>query len=108
MYRCVLLCYDGSAEGRRALREGARVALAAGAKAHLLAICKNLVATTAPEGVTAALMDCQDDVARGLLEEGVRKLRELGVQAEGALVHGDPILEIPRVAREVRADLIVV
>ena len=108
MYRCVLLCYDGSAEGRRALREGARVALAVGARAHLLAICKSLLANTTPEGLTPALMECQEDTARVLLDEGVQKLRELGVQAEGALVYGDAIVEIPRVARELRADLIVI
>ncbi len=108
MYRCVLLCYDGSAEGRRALREGARVALAVGARAHLLAICKSLLANTTPEGLTPALMECQEGTARVLLDEGVQKLRELGVQAEGALVYGDPIVEIPRVARELRADLIVI
>src|SRR4051794_33485366 len=108
MYRCLLLCYDGSAEGRRALREGARVALAVGARAHLLAICKSLLANTSPEGLTPALMECQEGTARVLLEEGVRKLRDLGVQAEGALVYGDPIVEIPRVARELKADLIVI
>jgi nucleotide-binding universal stress UspA family protein len=108
MYRRVLLCYDGSAEGRRALREGARVALAVGARAYLLAICKNMVSGSTPEGVTPALIGCQDDVARALLDEGVEKLRELGVQAEGTLMYGNPIAEIPRVAREVQADLIVV
>jgi nucleotide-binding universal stress UspA family protein len=108
MYRRVLLCYDGSAEGRRALREGARVALAVGAQAYLLAICKNMVSGSTPEGVTPALIGCQDDVARALLDEGVEKLRELGVQAEGTLMYGNPIAEIPRVAREVQADLIVV
>jgi nucleotide-binding universal stress UspA family protein len=108
MYRCVLLCYDGSAEGRRALREGAHVALAAGAQAHLLAICRNLVTTASPEGLTPALLNCQDDLARSLLEEGVRKLRELGVHADGALVYGDPLVEIPRAARRLKADLIVV
>jgi nucleotide-binding universal stress UspA family protein len=108
MYRRVLLCYDGSAEGRRALREGARVALAAGAQTHLLAICKSMVAGSAPEAVTPALVDCEDRVARALLEEGVQKLREHGVQAEGTLIYGNPLVEIPRVAREIQADLVVV
>jgi nucleotide-binding universal stress UspA family protein len=108
MYRRVLLCYDGSAEGRRALREGARVALAVGAQAHLLAICKSMISGSTPEGLTPALINCQDDVARALLDEGVEKLRELGVQAEGTLMYGNPIVEIPRVARKIAADLIVV
>lgn len=108
MYRKVLLCYDGSIEGRRALRDGAEVALALHAEAHLLAICRSLVAGSVPEGVTPALVSCEDGTARALLEEGVRKLQDLGVTAQGTLVFGDPIVQIPRVAREIGADLVVV
>jgi nucleotide-binding universal stress UspA family protein len=108
MYRKILLCYDGSAQGRRALREGAMVAVAMRADAHLLAICRDLVSGSVPEGVTPALVNCQEDTARVLLEEGVEKLRGMGVHAQGSLVFGDPIVEIPRAARQLAADLIVV
>lgn len=108
MYRKVLLCYDGSAEGRRALREGAEVAYATGAEAHLLAICRSLVASSVPEGVTPELVACEESTARELLEEGVRKLNEHGVKAQGSLVIGDPIEHIPRCAARIGADLIVV
>jgi nucleotide-binding universal stress UspA family protein len=108
MYRKILLCYDATAEGRRALREGAYIAAAMKCEAHLLAICRNLLSGTTPEGVTPALMDCQDQNARALLDEGVQKLRELGIQAAGSLVTGDPLAVIPQVARDLAVDLIVV
>ena len=38
MYKKVLLAYDGSVEGRRALREGARVAQLCNAEVFLLAV----------------------------------------------------------------------
>jgi nucleotide-binding universal stress UspA family protein len=108
MYRKVLLCYDGSAEGRRALREGAELARAAGAPAYLLAICRSLVTSSVPEGVTPELVACEESTARGLLEEGVRWLNERGIRAEGSLVFGDPLVHIPRCAQRIGADLIVV
>lgn len=99
MYRKVLLCYDGTAEGRKALREGAEIAYATGAEAHLLAICRSLVASSVPEGVTPELVACEEDAARALLDEGVHKLNEHGVKARGSLVFGDPIVHIPRFDR---------
>ena len=108
MYRKVLLCYDGSAEGRKALREGAELARAMGSEAYLLAICRSLIATSLPEGVTPQLVSCEETVARALLAEGVQKLNELGVRAEGTLVFGDPLVHIPRYAAQIGADLIVV
>ena len=41
MYRNILLCYDGTVEGREALKEGAEVALAMNAHTHLLAILRS-------------------------------------------------------------------
>ena len=108
MYRKVLLCYDGSAEGRKALREGAEIAYATGAEAHLLAICRSLISSSVPEGITPELVACEEDAARSLLEEGVRKLNEHGVKAQGSLVFGDPIVHIPRFAASIGADLVVV
>jgi nucleotide-binding universal stress UspA family protein len=108
MYRRILLCYDGTAEGRKALREGAEVAIALRAETYLLAICRDMLATTVPEGVTPELMSCRDDTANGLLGEGVEKLRSHGLVAQGELVIGDPIVEIPAAAKRLNVDLIVV
>ena len=109
MYKTVLLCYDGSAEGRKALREGALLARAMGSQTHLLAICRDLGSTSlVPEAMTATLVECEEQVARTILDEGVRKLIELGVKAEGTLLIGDPQLHIPSFAAKIGADLIVI
>jgi nucleotide-binding universal stress UspA family protein len=108
MYRRILLCYDGTIEGRRALREGAKVAIAMRAETHLLAVCRSMLATSVPEGVTAQLMNCEEDVARALLNEGVEKLKAHGLVADGSLAIGDPMKHIPAAAQRLGADLVVV
>jgi nucleotide-binding universal stress UspA family protein len=108
MYRKVLLCYDGTLEGRRALREGGQVVVAMQSAAYLLAICRNMVATSVPEGITPELVACQADTAKALLAEGVQWLTDRGVAAQGSLVYGDPLVHIPKTAVQVGADLIVV
>jgi nucleotide-binding universal stress UspA family protein len=108
MYRRILLCYDGTAEGRKALREGAEVAIAMHAETHLLAICRDMLVGTSPEGVTPELLNCQEDSAKSLLREGVEKLQAHGLVARGELVFGDPLQQIPAAAKRFDADLIVV
>ena len=107
MFRNVLLCYDGTVEGRRALRQGADVVLCMESRAYLLAICRNYVRSSIPEGVTPALVEAEDDRAQKLLDEGVQWLRERGISAQGSLEYGRPVECIPAIANEIGADLIV-
>ena len=108
MFQRILLCYDGTAEGRRALRQGADVAMAMKANAYLLAICRNMLSTAVPEGITPELVRCEEETAQALLTEGVQWLKDHGVPAEGQLVFGNPMVHIPEVAQRINADLIVV
>ena len=108
MYQKILLCYDGTVEGRRALRQGGEVAIAMHANTYLLAICRNMVSTSVPEGVTPQLVSCEEDTARALLAEGVQWLKDRQIAAEGMLVYGDPLVHIPQVANRIGADLVVV
>jgi nucleotide-binding universal stress UspA family protein len=108
VYRKILLCYDGTVEGRRALRQGAEVAVAMHSEAYLLAICRSLLSVSVPEGVTPALVECEQDNAKALLNEGVQLLRNRGVLASGSLVYGNALVHIPQVAQTIGADLIVV
>ena len=108
MYKTVLLCYDGSSEGRKALREGAALARVMGSETYLLAVCRNLVAATPPEGMSAALVESEESAARAILNEGVRRLVEAGIKAQGALLIGDPLMHIPSFATKIGADLIVI
>jgi nucleotide-binding universal stress UspA family protein len=108
MYQKILLCYDGTIEGRRALRQGAEVAMAMKSQAYLLAICRDMLATAVPEGVTPELMQCEASTAQTLLAEGIQWLRDHDVPSEGSLVYGDPLTRIPDIADRIGADLVVV
>ena len=50
MYNKILLAYDGSIEGRRALREGARIAQLCRAEVFLLAVVEVSAGTGTLEG----------------------------------------------------------
>ena len=108
MYRKVLLCYDGTREGRRALRQGADVVICMRSEAYLLAISHSLVTSSVPEGVTATLAQAEDERADSLLAEGVEWLRERGVEAKGSLEHGMAVDCIAATAKRIGADLIIV
>lgn len=108
MYRKVLLCYDGTAEGRRALRQGADVVLCMKSEAYLLAIAQNYASSTIPEGVTPALCESEDRRANALLEEGVQWLRDRGITAHGSVEYGRASDCIAAFAERIGADLIVV
>ena len=84
------------------------LARAMAAETHLLAICRDLVSTSPPEGMTSVLVECEDTVARAVLDEGVRKLIDLGVKAQGTLLIGDPLVHIPSFAAKIHADLVVI
>ena len=91
MFRKVLLCYDGTAEGRRALRQGADVVITMRSEAHLLAVCQTYISSAIPEGVNPEFARCEDERSQALLDEGVRWLKERGVTAQGSLEYGSPV-----------------
>ena len=108
MFRKVLLAYDGTVEGRRALRQGADVVYCMKSEVHLLAICRSLLSSSIPEGVTPELARCEDERAQAILDEGVARLKEHGVEAHGSLEYGNAVDAISQTAERVGADLIVV
>lgn len=109
MYQKILLAYDGSHEGRAALRQGADLAALCRAQVYLLAVVEQMSGMTLAEAVEATGLPVRE--GERLLEEGIRLLREQrGLAAEGRLEprYENPARTIGRVAREVQADLIVV
>jgi nucleotide-binding universal stress UspA family protein len=107
VYTQVLLCYDGSREGRKALRQGADVVISMKSRAHLLAVCHSLVTSSIPEGVTPSLVEGEDRRTKALLNEGVRWLEERGVAATGTIEYGNAVDCIADTAHRIGADLIV-
>lgn len=106
MYRCILLCYDGSPDGREALREGAEIAARFHAETHLLAISPVFSGNEEIPASPSALDDNRRDYRR-ILDEGVAELRAAGIVASSHCSDGRPIEVIPSFARTLHADLIV-
>lgn len=109
-FKKMLLCYDSTPEGRRALRQGADLAEKLGAETHLLAIASPATGVVA-DGMTGAAilpMPESNKIIESLLDEGVERLRARGLVATGHLVFGPPSSEIPAAARALGVDLVVV
>ena len=108
MYKKVLLAYDGSIEGRRALREGAKLAQICGAEVFLLAVVENAPALATLEGGVGISMDEQISAYKAILAEGVERLRAVGFSPTARLGMGAPAQQIAAVAEEIGANLVVV
>ena len=108
MYQKVLLAYDGSIEGRRALREGAKLAQLCGAEVFLLAVVENAPALATLEGGVGISMDEQISAYKAILAEGVERLRAVGFSPTARLGMGAPAQQIAAVAEEIGANLVVV
>ena len=108
-YRKILLAYDGSHEGRRALLETADLASFLQAEAHLLAVATMPPSLFLTEGfVPEELLEEEKKRSQGVLDEGIRNLRDRGYNATGHLAVGEPVEEICRLAKSIGADLVVV
>ncbi len=109
MFKRVLLCYDGTAVGRRALKRGAELAILIGARVHVLSIIPSGIAgaaVVAGAAGHACLVD-EEGGYRRLLEESVEWLKGRGVAAEGYLASGNTIEQIAEYSRRLSIDLIV-
>jgi nucleotide-binding universal stress UspA family protein len=108
MYRTIVLAYDGSLEGRLALREGARLAQICKARVFLVAVVEYGPESYASDfGSVYAPTDRTSDV-QNILDEGVERLKRMGLAPEARLERGAPSERITSVAKEVGADLVVV
>jgi nucleotide-binding universal stress UspA family protein len=108
MYKRILLAYDGSVEGRTALREGALLARQCGAEVFLLSVLVDPATLIVPEVALAGASLQMDDDFTEILNEGVTRLRKLGFEPTAKLVRGQPAEEIGNFARQIGADLVVV
>jgi len=108
-YRKILLAYDGSQEGRRALLETGDLASFLQAETHLLAVATMPPSLFLTEGfVPEELLEEEKKRSQAVLDEGIRNLRDRGFNATGHLAVGEPVEEICRLAKSVGVDLIVV
>src|SRR5687767_12127272 len=99
-YSKILLAYNGSQEGKRALFEVADLAGFLGADTHLLAVASMPPSLFLTEGfVPEELLEEEKKRTQSVLDEGIRSLRDRGFSATGHLAVGEPVEEICRLAK---------
>ncbi len=110
MYKRILLAYDGSEAGQKALLDCDEIAQWSKAQLHLVAVMPPPAALIGGEGFVYDTRGEEEERKRyeAVLAEGLRRLAESGHRAQGEVVMGDAVDEITRYARETQADLIVV
>ncbi|HEY4370385.1 MAG TPA: universal stress protein [Burkholderiales bacterium] len=110
MYKRILLAYDGSEEGRRALLECANLAQELEAEVQLLAVMPPYANMMMIEGLAVEdVLEHEKTRFKAVLDEGVRRLTERGfTNVEGVLASGEPVDEICTRARDIKAELVCV
>lgn len=108
MYKRILLAYDGSEAGQKALLDCNEIAQRA--ELHLIAVMPPPAALIGGEGFVYDVQREDEERKRyeDILGEGLRRLSDTGHTAHGRVVVGDAVDEITRYARDIDADLIVV
>ncbi|TAK45424.1 MAG: universal stress protein [Betaproteobacteria bacterium] len=107
-YQKILLAYNGTQEGKRALLECADLAGFLQAETHLLAVASMPPSLFLTEGfVPEELLEEEKKRTQQVLDEGVKTLAGRGFVSQGHLAVGEPVEEICRLAKELGAELIV-
>ncbi|HEY7278754.1 MAG TPA: universal stress protein [Trebonia sp.] len=86
-----------------ARRQGARVVMV-----YVAPVTSMALVSPAGPGVLMAESEAHDEVAKELADRADRMASELGISVTFIMAHGDPYHEITRIAKETRADAIVV
>ena len=110
MYKRILLAYDGSESGQKALLDCQDLAQWAQANLALVAVMPQHMDLMGVEGgmYDASLMEREKQALQEVLNEGLRQLQAAGHQAAGKVLVGDTVLEITEYAKKIDADMIVV
>jgi nucleotide-binding universal stress UspA family protein len=109
MFKRVLLCYDGTEAGRRALRRGAELAILLDAHVSVLSIVIDGAGSAAVLAGAAGQACIVNEPAqtRKLLTESIDWLKARGLSAEGYLTGGDYLDQIAAFSSRLNIDLIV-
>lgn len=110
MYQKILLAYNGSVAGQKALLESGELAAWGHAALHLVAVMPLNLNAVVAEGIVYSVQEeaMQRQAYQRILDEGLKLLSDHGYEATGELLSGDAIAEICTCARRIQADLIVV
>ena len=110
MYKRILLAYDGSESGQKALLDCKDLVQWSGATLTLVAVMPHHIDFIGAEGgfYDPKITEREKENYKTILEQGLRVLSEAGNQASGEVLVGDTVTEITGYARKINADLIVV
>ncbi|RYZ01391.1 MAG: universal stress protein [Comamonadaceae bacterium] len=110
MYKKILVAYDGSEAGQKALLDCCELAHWSQSELHLVAVMPSAMSFVGLEGgvYDVELEEREKKKYRGVLEDGLNRLGGSGWTAQGEVVTGEAIDEITKYARRIEADLIVV
>jgi nucleotide-binding universal stress UspA family protein len=104
----ILVGFDGTDTSMRAAAYAAGMARRQGS--YLIAL---YVATTTPmaaqmAATAAAMIQTQEEIARGLRETLESGAKHVGIDAEFVIRHGNPYKELIAVAEELRVDAVII
>ena len=110
MYKRILLAYDGSEAGQKALLACTDLVQWSGATLTLVAVMPHHIDFIGAEGgfYDPKVAEREKENYQTILQQGLRDLSEAGHKADGEVLVGDSVSEITRYARKIKADLIVV
>jgi len=104
----IVLAYDGTERGRKALRHSLAFLRASNADVHLLAVVSVAGALAAEGFFTEALYAEERERVQAILDEGLHILEGEGIEGTGHIRCGEPARRISELADQVGADLVVV
>jgi nucleotide-binding universal stress UspA family protein len=111
MYKRILLAYDGSESGQKALLDSLDIAQWSNAELHLVAVMPRLATTYAGLEGGLYINESEEEEKhhfRAILDDGLQRLSASGYPARGEVVVGEPVSEISTYAKKIGADLIVI
>lgn len=111
MYKRILLAYDGSESGQKALLDSLDIAQWSNAELHLVAVMPRLATTYAGLEGGLYINESEEEEKhhfRAILDDGLQRLAASGYPARGEVVVGEPVGEITAYAKKIGADLVVI
>jgi nucleotide-binding universal stress UspA family protein len=110
MFQNIVFAYDGSAQSQAMLEEGVALARRFNARCSLVAVIPPWSAMALAAGpLPAGMLEDQKSQIAAILEKGLARLREAGLEATGVMREWeDPASAIGAFAREAGADLVIV
>jgi len=109
MYKRILVAYDGSEAGQKALLDSGELAQWGNAELHLIAVMPPASALIGGEGYVydPRIEEEERKEYDNILREGLKRLADAGRSAKGEVLVGDAVDEISRHAAKIDVDLIV-